>query len=116
VLAITVMAEHHLAAFVYRSIRDSTMRVDVSCPLSAGLDANRRLLDEMIDQVSQATIKEIFFRPDGKTAGDGPFAADFGEGRRLLQHTLCHATFSPLCTSLSSTRLCSAAMSVGISR
>ena len=48
--------------------------------------------------------------------GDGPFAADFGEGRRLLQRTLYHATFLPLRTSLSSTRLRSASINVGISR
>ena len=33
--------------------------------------------------------------------GDAPLAADFGEGRRLLRHTLYHATFLPLRTSLS---------------
>ena len=35
--------------------------------------------------------------------GDGPLAADFGEGRRLLRHAFYHATSSPRCTSLSST-------------
>ncbi len=48
--------------------------------------------------------------------GDVPFAADFGEGRRLLRHTLYHATFLPLRTSLSSMRLRSASINVGISR